>query len=241
MDFIKTMKKRNLIILVVISHIVLALTAVGVYSIMAAPRLDNDSHVENDDLFIIDFSEFRQVSDFYLRYDFFLDIPEEVVIKIGGQAITEQEFEVMNRLHTEFDEADMLMSMHMYIQITNMLLFQYAEELGIAPTMEETRTFINNELVRLIPASDFIEMGITEEEYWIDAGFRNAQNILVMDALMNYLNDNDPVTQFAIEQYQNFVALGRTLMQEWMINNPDIVMEFSLDEASLIFSELENY
>ena len=169
-----------------------------------------------------------------------VNLPPDFVVSVGSQEITTREVEMINRLHAGDSDADILLGMHMYIEITNMLLFQHATELGIAPTIEEARTFIDSELRQLVPASDFIEMGIPSDEYWTTIGLRPAQNLLMADNITQHLNDNDPTTQFPIEQYQNLVTLGRELMQTWMTENPELVAQFRLNEAAQIFEDFEN-
>lgn len=70
---------------------------------------------------------------------------------------------------------------------------------------------------------------MTAEEYWSGPGLRFALSILAAGRIMEYLNDNDPTTNYPTEQYESFNALGTALMAEWMLDNPDIVVEFGLD------------
>ena len=205
MKFIKNMKKRDSIILLAASSLVIVLAVIGLFAILS----------NNDNL-------------------------EGVVVSIGAQEFTTQEVEMIARLYDGDPDEELLIGMHMYTEIMNMLLFQYATNLGIAPTDAETLAFID-EVRHFVPESDFVEMRITVEEYWSGIGFRLAQNMLMANNLMQYLNDNDPTTQFPFEQYQNFIALGRELMRYWMSENPVLTTEFMLDEAALVFASFENY
>ena len=159
---------------------------------------------------------------------------EVVVVGIGNQEITETEWDIMRGLRADADNIDLRMGMFMYSEIRNMLLFQWAEEMGIAPTDAETRTFIDEYARAAVSRQQFEIMGISEEEYWSGMGFRSAQNLLVADRILEYLNENDPTTTHSMEQFQNYTQLGNDLMQEWMLENPDLAIQFGLHEAAEI-------
>jgi len=156
------------------------------------------------------------------------------VVSIGNQEITEREISMIRYISAGQEEEELLFSMHMYSEIKFMLLFQWAEQQGVAPSDDETRTFIDNYARAAVPVGDFELMGISEEEYWDGIGFRSAQNLLTMERILEYLNENDPTTTHAIEQYQNYMALGNELLQEWKLENPDLAIEFNLYEAAEI-------
>ena len=156
------------------------------------------------------------------------------VVSIGNQEITEREISMIRYISAGQEEEELLFSMHMYSEIRNMLLFQWAEKRELAPSDTETRTFIDEYGHASVPASHFEDMGISPEEYWVGIGFRLAQNLLTMERILEYLNENDPTTTHAMAQYQNFMALGHSLMQEWMLENPDLSIQFGLHEAAEI-------
>jgi len=165
------------------------------------------------------------------------DTPDDgfIGVQIGNQEITEQEISIMRNLNDDDEFGELLMSMHMYSEIRNMLLFRWAEERGIAPSNTETRTFIEDYARALMPDQHFELMGISEEEYWDGFGFRNAQNLLTADRILEYLNMNDATTTYSIEQYQNYRELGSELMRIWKMDSPELVIQFGLDDAAEIF------
>ncbi|MCL2842179.1 MAG: hypothetical protein FWE28_01755 [Oscillospiraceae bacterium] len=164
-----------------------------------------------------------------------LNEPQEVVVvSIGNQEITESEWDIMWELRADAEDIELRMGMFMYAEMMSMLLFQWAEEQGIAPTDAETRTFIDEYARAAVSNQQFEVMGISEDEYWNGMGFRSAQNLLVADRIMEYLNENDPTTTHSMEQYQNFMELGNELLQEWKLENPDLAIEFNLHEAAEI-------
>lgn len=162
---------------------------------------------------------------------------DAVTASVGVQEITEREISIIRNLGAEQGDEDLMLSMHMYSEIRNMLLFEWAQERGVAPTDDETQTFIDDYARDAIPASHFEIMGISAEEYWDGFGFRNAQNLLTADRILEYLNDNDPETTHSMEQYPNYIELGRNLMQEWKLGNQDLARRFSLNDAAEVFAQ----
>ena len=161
---------------------------------------------------------------------------DDVLVSIGEQEMTERDISIMRNLIAEGEHYELIMGMHVFSEIRNMLLFRYAKEIGVAPTDAETRIFIEEQARTVVSEQELEMMDITSEEYWDGIGFRLAQNLLAADRIMDYLNANDSATTYSIEQYQNYTALGNELMQEWMRENPDLVVQFNLDKAAEIFS-----
>ena len=96
---------------------------------------------------------------------------EDIVVSIGGQEITEEEWYLMRELRADAENIELRMGMFMYAEIQSMLLFQWAEQRGIAPSDAETRTFIDEQARAAVSPQQFEVMGISEDEYWDGMGF----------------------------------------------------------------------
>jgi len=242
MQFIKSMKKRNIVVLSIAAIFVLGVATVGLFTVAAnIGNFGGNSGANNNNSYSS--QDFEDQNDYAGEtshvYSIDNELPAGVAVLIGGQEIRTEEVDMIRRMHVGDGDEELLLGMYLYMQITHMLLFEYAQSIGIAPTESETNDFII-ENRHFVPESDFLEMGISEDEYWSGMGFRLAQNMLMTDNLMNFLNDNDSTTEFAIEQHDNFFQLGRDLMSQWMEENQSIVQRYHLQEASSVFSELSD-
>lgn len=145
-----------------------------------------------------------------------------VVIRVGDQTITARELEIVEKLH-DFGFYIFNLSWHVYYELAEMLIFQYAKELGLDATLDEARR-AKERWLRDFP-DHALGMEPNDAEYWERVILRQYQNDFTIVNLYEYYDDLD------------YRALSNLLVREWIIENPEIAARFRLEEVMAALPE----
>lgn len=99
-----------------------------------------------EDSVAVDLNDEAEENDFEIEELPSLGSSEDIIVRIGSQELTAIEIEVARALHEDHEDSETLVGMYVHAVIMGMLRFQYAQEKGIAPTVEEAQDLIDTTL-----------------------------------------------------------------------------------------------